>query len=209
MTPTDSLIAEWGIATRTLPGESDSGDRHLVVELPGALLMAVVDGAGNGPAAAEAAELAVQALAGSTSSDISLFNLINRCHKQLRGTRGGVISLGLIKARENSLTWLGVGNVEGAVFRAISGKTGPARLLLRSGVVGMWLPPLKPYTLAIAPGDTVVFVTDGVDNRFMEELPPMNDSQALAEKIVHNYGRQTDDALALVVRYKGNGHADS
>jgi phosphoserine phosphatase RsbX len=100
---------------------------------------------------------------------------------------------------------MGVGNVEGAVFRAVSGKTGPARLLLRSGVVGMWLPVLKPYTLSLAPGDTVIFVTDGIDNRFMEELPPMNDSQALADRIVDNYGRQTDDALALVVRYKGNG----
>jgi phosphoserine phosphatase RsbX len=196
-------IAECGIATRPRPGESNSGDRHLVMELSGNLLMAVVDGAGHGPEAAEAAELAVQCLASNASTDMSLYNLINHCHKRLRGTRGGVISLGLIKAQEHSLSWLGVGNVEGAVFRAVSGKTGPARLLLRSGVVGMWLPSLKSHTLSLAPGDTVVFVTDGVDNRFIEELPPMNDSQALAERIVHNYGRQTDDALALVVRYKG------
>jgi negative regulator of sigma-B (phosphoserine phosphatase) len=204
ITLNNSPIAEWGIATRPRPGESSSGDRHLVLELPDSLLMAVVDGAGHGPEAAEAAELAIQCLASNASSDMSLYNLINHCHKRLRGTRGGVISLGLINAKVHSLSWLGVGNVEGAVFRAVSGKTGPARLLLRTGVVGMWLPSLKPHTLALAPGDTVVFVTGGVDNRFfMEELPPMNDSQALADRIVHNYGRQTDDALALVVRYKG------
>lgn len=194
-------IAQWGFATRKRPGESDSGDRHLVMEPPGGLLMAVVDGAGHGPEAATAAELAVQTLAKAAASGIPLVDLVRLCHDRLRGTRGGVMSLGLIQAQDNSLEWLGIGNVEGAVFKAVSGKIGPARLLLRNGVVGMWLPPLKPYTLSLASGDMVILVTDGIDIRFMEQLPPTNDPQILAESIVSNFGRQDDDALALVVRY--------
>src|SRR5687767_8571367 len=97
MTQSKSTIAEWGVATRPLPGESSSGDRHLVMDLSDRLLIAVVDGAGHGPEAAEAAELAIKCLASNVSSDTSLYNLINHCHKQLRGTRGGVMSLGLIQ----------------------------------------------------------------------------------------------------------------
>src|SRR5688572_24161191 len=79
MTHNHSSIAEWGIATRPCPGESSSGDRHLVLDLSDHLLMAVVDGAGHGPEAAEAAELAVQTLTSASPSE-SLYDLMNRCH---------------------------------------------------------------------------------------------------------------------------------
>lgn len=197
----NSSIAHWGIAGRTRGGESASGDRCLVMERQGGLLLAVVDGAGHGPDAAAAAELAIETLRRAPSS-VQPADLITQCHEQLRGTRGGVLSLGLIMPRDNSLSWVGVGNVEAAVFSAT--RENPARLLLRNGVVGMWLPPLRAYTLELAPGDTVIFATDGVDNRFTDELQPAGaDPQALAEGILREYGRQNDDALALVLRYTG------
>jgi negative regulator of sigma-B (phosphoserine phosphatase) len=203
MTLQKASIAQWGFASRPRPGEEISGDRHLVLELPGSLLMAVVDGAGHGPEAAAATDAAVQTLSKAPPS-MPVADLMNLCHARMRGTRGGVISLGRIEAQDHSLHWVGVGNVEGAVFRAISAKTAPSRLQLRNGVVGMWLPVLKPATLSLAPGDTVVFTTDGIDSRFFaNELPPMDDSQELAEKILRQHSRTDDDALALVVRYTG------
>lgn len=204
MAQNDSLrssIARWGIAARARSGESDSGDHCLVAERPDGLLLAVVDGAGHGPEAAAAARIAVETLRRAPSG-AQPADLVAHCHEQLRGTRGGVLSLGLIRPRDNSLSWLGVGNVEAAVFSAT--REHPARLLLRNGVVGMWLPPLKAYTLELAPGDTVIFATDGVDNRFTDEMEPAGkDPQALAESILRDYGRQNDDALTLVLRYTG------
>lgn len=195
-----SSIARWGIATRVRSGESDSGDHCLVLERPDGLLLAVMDGAGHGPEAAAAARTAIETLRRASSAQP--VDLVTQCHEQLRGTRGGVLSLGLIRPRDNSLSWLGVGNVEAAVFSAT--RENAARLLLRNGVVGMWLPPLKAYTLELAPGDTVIFATDGVDNRFTDELEPAGkDPQALAESILRDYGRRSDDALALVLRYTG------
>lgn len=201
MAQSNTSIAQWGVAARARKGETDSGDHHLVAELPGSLLIAVVDGAGHGPDAATAAQLAIQTLRDARAG-IPLVDLISDCHEQLRGTRGGVLSLGLIREEDQSLHWLGVGNVEAAVFSAAREK--PARLLLRSGVVGMWLPALKPYTLGLVPGDIVVFTTDGIDNRFIDELKPVvDDPQALADIILRNYALQSDDALVLVVRYTG------
>ena len=40
---------EWGVATRALPGQAESGDRHLVQRFPDGVLAAVVDGLGHGP----------------------------------------------------------------------------------------------------------------------------------------------------------------
>jgi phosphoserine phosphatase RsbX len=189
------------MATRVRSGESDSGDHCLVTERPDGLLLAVVDGAGHGPEAAAAARVAIETLRRAPSG-AQPADLVAQCHEQLRGTRGGVLSLGLIRSRDNSLSWLGVGNVEAALFSAT--RENPARLLLRNGVVGMWLPPLKAYTLELAPGDTVVFATDGVDNRFTDEVRPDDtEPQTLAESILRDYGRRSDDALALVLRYTG------
>ena len=199
MTHSTSIV-QWGIADRARKGESDSGDRHLLMELPEGILMAVVDGAGHGPEAAAAAERTIQSLR-EAAVGTDLGDMINHCHEQMRGTHGCAISMGLINARDRSLSWLGVGNVEAAVFSKNRKK--PVRLLLHSGVVGMWLPALKPYTLALEPDDLVVFATDGADNRFTDELQPAGEPQAVAERIVRDYGLQSDDVMALVVRYTG------
>ncbi|HEX5057070.1 MAG TPA: SpoIIE family protein phosphatase [Gammaproteobacteria bacterium] len=196
----NTSIVQWGIAARARKGEPDSGERHLVMEGSAGVLIAVIAGVGHGSEAAATAEQAVQALR-KAAAGTNLIELINHCHQHLLGTGGSVISMGLLNGQERSLSWLGVGNVEAAVLNKNRRK--PARLLLRNGVVGRWLPILQAYTLSLEPGDLLVFTTDGVDNRFTDELQPAGDPQAVAERIVQDYGLQSDDVLALVVRYTG------
>ena len=85
-----------------------------------------------------------------------------RCHERLRDTRGVVLSLGLFAT--GSLTWLGVGNVDGVLVR--SGSGAPEQLLVRSGVVGRRLPSLELSRLTVARGDTLILATDGIDQGF-------------------------------------------
>src|SRR2546430_16061983 len=49
-------LIEWGVASLALPGEAESGDRHLVKPVGTAVLVAVVDGLGHGAEAATAAQ---------------------------------------------------------------------------------------------------------------------------------------------------------
>jgi serine phosphatase RsbU (regulator of sigma subunit) len=188
---------EWWVAARSLPGQSDSGDHHLVHEQASGALLAAVDGLGHGREAATVAEIAIRTLRQGAQEHIVA--LVNRCHEELRGTRGVVMSLASFKAREGTLTWLGVGNVEGLVLRA--GGSSIVRLLLRRGVVGGHLPALHVATFPVRPGDTLVFATDGVGSGFDTDLDPMQPVQALAERILGEHGRGTDDALALIVRF--------
>ena len=53
---------EWAVAELARPGQSESGDRHLVLSTADGGLVAVVDGLGHGAEAASAAKMAVMAL---------------------------------------------------------------------------------------------------------------------------------------------------
>src|SRR6266566_8499309 len=86
-------LIEWGVATQALPGEAQSGDRHLVKPVGSTVLVAVVDGLGHGAEAGTAAQAAVAALERhATESPMPLFE---RCHRALHGTRGVVMSVAL------------------------------------------------------------------------------------------------------------------
>ena len=203
--PDVASLLDWGVAAVALPGEAESGDLYLVRPIAGGVLVAVVDGLGHGAEAATAARLAVAALgAQAHESPLSLFQ---RCHEALRGTRGVVMSLALIRRADASLSWLGVGNVEGILVRAEGGQTTRARraLITRGGIVGSELPRLHPEELRLATGDTLVFATDGIRDGFVEELQGDATPQQQADHILARRRKGTDDALVLVARYRGHG----
>jgi len=134
-----------------------------------------------------------------------MISLLKGCHGALSGTRGVVMSVASFNARDETLTWLGVGNVEGLLLRAQPTVT-PRResLLLRGGVVGVHLPALSASIIPVMRGDTLIFATDGIRNDFV--LAPLalgERPQPLADYILTHWGRGTDDALVLVARWMG------
>jgi len=195
-------LVEYGVAKFILPGESESGDRHLVCCAGDGILIAVIDGIGHGEEAASASGTAVSIL--KANADEPVISLVERCHESLRSTRGVVLSLASIDPQHGMLTWLGVGNVQGVLMRAGAPKGSVQEvLLLRGGVVGSQLPALQAAVLPIAKGDTLVFVTDGIQGEFAEGLSALESPQRAAEKILKRHGRGNDDALVLVVRLTG------
>jgi len=197
-------LIEWGVASLALPGEAESGDRHLVTPVGTGVLVAVVDGLGHGAEAASAAKAAVAALERHATE--SPAPLLERCHRALKGTRGAVMSVAAFSRHDQSMTWVGVGNVEGLLLYGDgAARSGAARasLVTRGGIVGSELPRLLPVVLAIAPGDTLLFATDGIREGFAEALSPEAAPQQLADQILARHGKGTDDALVLVARYLG------
>jgi negative regulator of sigma-B (phosphoserine phosphatase) len=191
-----------GVACRALPGELASGDLHLVKETPEGMLVAVVDGVGHGEEAASAARWATEAIRAYQNEP--LVSLVAHCHQTLAGTRGAVISLAAFDIGRETMSWLGVGNVEGALLCA--GERGMPvrnRLLLRNGVVGHTLPTLEASEVPVAPGDLLVLATDGICPDFADTLIRGEAPQRSADRILAEYARDTDDALVLVARYRG------
>jgi phosphoserine phosphatase RsbX len=194
---------EWDCAARPFPGEQVSGDRALVTVTDGGAVATAVDGLGHGAAAAMAAERAVDAVRAAGGNDVVV--LIERCHAALRETRGAAMSVATIDPSDESLTWLGVGNVEGRIVRG-PGRRGarPDELMLSPGVVGHELPPLRATTTGLRRGDLVLLATDGIGAGYADDLEPSGSCRAIARQVLERYARAHDDALVLVIRYLGD-----
>ncbi|TLY36458.1 MAG: stage II sporulation protein E (SpoIIE) [Nitrospirae bacterium] len=198
----DKLIVEWGVASQTLAGEVESGDKHVVRIFPHGALLAAMDGLGHGEEAAAAANMAVKFL--QTSENESVISLLKRCHERLRSTRGVVISLAAFNAVDETMTWIGVGNVEGILLQADpAANPGYEYLTLRSGVVGTRLPLLHAAIVPVKRGDTLIFATDGIRPEFAQRRALGAGPQQIADRILAQYAKGTDDALVLVARYVG------
>lgn len=188
----------WASATRIRNAGPESGDVGVVEPFPTGYLVAAIDGLGHGREAAHAAQAAAEVLRAHPGDPV--IDLLSRCHERLKGTRGAVMSLAALDARASTLTWTGVGNVEGVLLRPDAPRE---YLLLRGGLVGMRLPTNRAATIAIKPNDVLVLATDGIQPGFAATTPIHADVQAIADHIVDNFATNNDDALAMVVRWSG------
>ena len=190
---------EWAAARAVAPGHRDSGDEFCVRQFAHHTMIAVLDGLGHGQAAALTAREGVRLLEQAQTPDV--VQLVRQCHEGLRGSRGLVMSLATFDSRDNTMTWIGVGNVSGTLRCSLP----PARrtLLLRGGLVGNALPRLQLATVPVTEGDTLIFATDGVAN-IDDRLLQGPSLQRIAEQILARWRTGRDDALALVARYRGS-----
>lgn len=117
------------------------------------------------------------------------------------------MTVAALNARENTVTWLGVGNVEGRLLRADTRASHPLEsVLLRSGLVGYQLPALHASVVPVAPGDLVIFATDGVEAGFDSSSSHKGSPAQIADRILNQHFKGNDDALVLVARYVGMRH---
>jgi phosphoserine phosphatase RsbX len=194
----EKKMLEWAVTSRLVPGESVCGDKAVVVSSRTRSLIAVVDGVGHGSAAAYAAELAIDRLRDHATE--SLPSLITRCHAALQNTRGVAMGLASIGRSQSTLTWAGVGNVQGRLVPR-DGAEGGGSMMLTAGVAGHRLPRLSPVTLQIRRGDLLLLATDGLREGFADSLDPSGSVQDIAERILNEFHRPQDDGLLVVARY--------
>ncbi len=193
-------VLEWGAAGASL-GDEESGDLGVVAPFPGGALAAVIDGLGHGAEAALAARVAASVLCERAGEPV--VDLVERCHAALRRTRGAVMTLCRFDVAASSMTWVGVGNVEALLLPGALSAGPRSDLLIRGGVVGYQLPPLRCVTLHVAGGATLVMATDGVRGGFASRPIPPGPPAAVADRLLREHARGTDDALVLCARYLG------
>jgi negative regulator of sigma-B (phosphoserine phosphatase) len=185
----------WGVSSRAFRAAAETGDLHVVVPGAQTVLVAAIDGLGHGR---EAASILVR------YGHEPLIELMQRCHDGLRRTRGVVLSMASFDLRASTMAWLGVGNVEGVLFPADgSASRRKDSLVLRGGVVGYQIPALRLAEHRLESGDLLVFATDGVRTGFSACAPVGLDVQEIADAILARHGKETDDAMVVVVRYLG------
>lgn len=200
----ERALLDFGVTVRAAAGHAFSGDLHFIKTFPHGALIAVVDGVGHGAEATAAARVALNVLESHAQEPIGF--ILQSCHAALLRTRGAVMTVASLNTSTKTLTWLGVGNVEARLLRAdVRTGTRAETPMLRGGLLGYQLPVVQPTVTALAPGDLLIFATDGVRASFDEinrGAPPAR----LADQIMTRNFKGNDDALVLVVRYLGVGH---
>ncbi len=189
---------DYGVAGAALEGEDRSGDLAVFAPTASGGLACLIDGLGHGAPAADAAEAAAEVIRHYAEAPSQ--ELLDRCHDALKETRGVVMTLARFDVGALELEWTGVGNVDARLWHPSEGGRHDVALVF-GGVVGYQTPRVRPSTLALAPGDLLVMVTDGIDPGFAAALNGGGAAQAIAERVFAAHNKGTDDALVVVVRY--------
>src|SRR5690348_12843196 len=187
-------LVSTGIACAPLAGQTSSGDRGLVYDFPGGTLVAAIDGLGHGHEASLAAGEAELVLQDDPGAPVD--ELVQRCHNRLRSTRGAVMTLASVTT--GTISWIGVGNVEGILVKP----SGLEAVPIRGGIVGYSMPALVARKVTVARGDTLVLATDGIRHGFRAEVD-IREPQVIADAMLAKYGKASDDACVVIARYIG------
>ncbi|MDO8185415.1 SpoIIE family protein phosphatase [Conexibacter sp. JD483] len=188
----------YGVAHACADGEQVSGDAWVALAAEDQVLLAAIDGLGHGVAAGEAAARAAETIRAHAAEPLPA--LMTACHAALADTRGAALTVARIELTARTLTWLGIGNVNGLLAPAVASASAPEALLL-AGVVGDHLPQLVPVTVPFADGDTLLLATDGISRANAVELRVPGALGPLADGLLHRHRHGSrDDALVLVAR---------
>jgi serine/threonine protein phosphatase PrpC len=179
-------------AQRAYAGETVCGDAYAVVRGVRTLI-ALADGLGHGPAAAEAAESFCRFVADRPGS--GLRQLLEQASEEIAKTRGAVAALLRIDRSRGEIEFAGIGNIE---VQAVSRE--PIRPISAAGIVGRRIRKLQVFRYRIHRGDLLIAYTDGISSRFSLGDYAELEEQALADKVLADHGKLHDDATCVVIR---------
>lgn len=179
--------------SRPYKGLSICGDSFVIEEREGTVLAAVIDGLGHGYESSVAAERASEVIRDLV--DKSVETILRRCHEELRVTRGAAV--GVLKVDAGGAgEFCGIGNIE---VQSLNGP--PPSVFCLAGIVGHNLRSFKVMNVTMKPGDIYCLMSDGVSTRGNLKSCLPGTPETVARRIVEHWGRDHDDATALVVGF--------
>lgn len=199
-----TLPTEWpegpeiGAVIRPKRGERQCGDAWAYRPLSGnSGLTLVVDGVGHGPAAAEAADRAIQTLAEFRRPDVVA--LMEKLHRNLSGSRGAAALAVFLDPASSTLTACGVGNIS-ATLSVGSERRGIVSL---NGTLGHGELRLQDFSYEWPEGALLLVHSDGISTRWdLRDYPGLRlrHPTLIGGVLYRDHGYDRDDATALVIR---------
>lgn len=160
-------------------------------------MICIADGLGHGKHAEAAAHAAIEYVERHNTQPLP--DIFAGCDARLRSTRGVAMGIAVIEDATGELTYAAVGNTRALVtgIKAI-------RLPASPGIVGGGYRSLSRDTAVVRHGDLVILSTDGLQeyieiSRYDAAL--RTNVERLAERIIHDWRHDADDAAVLVFRY--------
>jgi anti-sigma regulatory factor (Ser/Thr protein kinase) len=193
---------ETAIAGTPYPGEIISGDDALFIPSDSGFLAAVCDGLGHGPEARKASSIAVSAIA--RNNHLGLVNLVEAVNSEVAGSRGCVLAVVRFNRDQRVLECLSAGDIgahlyhlrDAHVFTPTPFIVGDRELPRRR---------LRTEEVTVAAGSVLVMFTDGLESKtsIKGQLDLLRrPALVIAQHLLENHSRRTDDALVFVARFK-------
>jgi serine/threonine protein phosphatase PrpC len=179
-------------AQRPAVGESVCGDAFTHVEHEALAFVALADGLGHGPKAAEPARAFCALLEEAVPAEP--IELIRKAMARLQDGRGAVGAIIRIDRVTRGLSFCGVGNIS---LRAKSKE--PMAPVCTPGILGRRVTRLTTFSYRMHPGDMIVLHSDGISARFDESLL-QGDPKRLVARLMSEHSKSHDDATCVVLR---------
>lgn len=192
--------SEVAILGRPYDVEPVSGDDAIFLRTDDALVVAVVDGLGHGPAAHEAAATAIATLHAQASQ--SPETILQECGKAVIDTRGAVMAVARIDLTRREIAYAGLGDINTRIYRPHDSY----RFSSRPGFLGkrdQQVVKVHAESIPLRAGDVFLMFSDGILTRMdlAEEFQLLREHPVLvAEHVMERFRRTTDDAIVLVTR---------
>jgi serine/threonine protein phosphatase PrpC len=205
-----SSLIEWAVGRHTKKEQENplkTNELHkteipIVKATPSGILVALVDGVGQGQAAADAARRVAGPFEEYTHQ--TLVDLFARADKSAQGTNGVAVTGAMFNVGFNTISWLGVGHVHGVLYRRSPAADPRFHKLERiSGLLGTGSVRLRELCLPIKPGDLLLFATEGMSDDFVEALPIDGKPRVVADTLMAKYCAPDSECAMIVVRYLG------
>jgi hypothetical protein len=186
-------------STRLRVGQSDGAERCGWWKTADRIVMALVDGRGQGPDAAYAADVAMACI--GARLDRPFEEIFSACDARLLQTPGVSLAVAMIDIAKAYLTLASVGNVRAVLLCAFEDH----HLGGTPGILGSGHYRLTTQTRRLHPGDALALLSDGVDESFplreaIKRLAPPAKDQTCT--VLDTWGRPNDDAATLIYRHQ-------
>lgn len=187
---------KFSILSRPYPGMRANGDHYYVKKFKDRCIFAIIDGLGHGIEANSVSRLVSEIINNNTHKSIE--DILITINKGLLHTRGAVAGILLIDTIKKEFQYSAVGNIE---FRYIlNGNT--ERLIPSNGILGAYSRnKIKVHRKIYEKDAIITMCTDGIINKwdytsylYMDLVNPA----ILANSILKDFGKNTDDATILV-----------
>ena len=189
---------DYGMAKRAFRDAPFIGDAGLIRALDGQVFLSVIDVLGHGEPAHQLAQVCVAYL--DKHCRWAPAALMNGLHKHILGSRGVVASIGHVDEKTGIFKYSSVGDT---TVRKIGAQN--ASGVSEPGIVGYRMRTPQERTMLLTDGDLLLLYTDGISSHFElpEELSPHTAAaETAARAVVARFGKPSDDALCIALRYR-------
>ncbi|WP_426139018.1 ATP-binding SpoIIE family protein phosphatase [Pseudomonas sp. DWP3-1-2] len=193
----------FGVSQHSLHDDPACGDVWSLAIRDGWISALVIDGLGHGADAEHAAREGEKAFARQPFTSPAF--TLEEMHRAMRGTRGGAVAVAQFDGVNDSLRFVGIGNIGATLI----GAEKPRGLASHPGIVGLQFRKAQAFDFPEVGGQLLIMYSDGLQSRWdLREYPGLEYRHpAVIAAVLHrDYCRGRDDMTVLVIVLE-NPHA--